>query len=50
MMDSDDCGAINGMNEWQGKRKYLDKTCPMPLCQPQIAHDVTWDQTQEVGD
>jgi hypothetical protein len=27
MIDGDDCGAISGMNEWQGKLKYLEKTC-----------------------
>jgi hypothetical protein len=26
---------------WQGKPKSLEKTCPMLLC-PQIPHDVTW--------
>jgi hypothetical protein len=28
MIHNYDCGAISGMNEWQGKRKYLKKTCP----------------------
>jgi hypothetical protein len=28
MIDSDDCGAISAMNEWQGKPKYWEKTCP----------------------
>jgi hypothetical protein len=28
MIDGDDCGAISGMNKWQGKQKYWDKTCP----------------------
>jgi hypothetical protein len=23
-----DCGAISGMNEWQWKLKYQEKTCP----------------------
>lgn len=26
--DADDCGAINAMNEWKGKRMYLEKICP----------------------
>jgi hypothetical protein len=26
-IDGDDCGVISGMNEWQGKPKYLEKTC-----------------------
>jgi hypothetical protein len=25
--DDDDCGAVSGMNEWQGKQKYSEKTC-----------------------
>jgi hypothetical protein len=28
MIDGDGCGAISGMNEWQGKPKYWEKTCP----------------------
>jgi hypothetical protein len=28
MIDGDDCGAVGGMNEWQGKPKYWEKTCP----------------------
>jgi hypothetical protein len=28
MVDVDDYGAISGMNEWQGKPKYLEKTWP----------------------
>jgi hypothetical protein len=27
--DDDDCGAISGMNEWQGKPKYRERTCPV---------------------
>jgi hypothetical protein len=28
MIDGDDCGAISGMNEWQGKPKYSEETWP----------------------
>jgi hypothetical protein len=28
MIDGDDCGAISGMNEWQGKRKCSEETGP----------------------
>jgi hypothetical protein len=28
MIDGDDCGVISGMNEWQGKPKYWEETCP----------------------
>jgi hypothetical protein len=33
--------------DWQGKPKYSEKTCPsVPLCPPQIPHDLTWDRTR----
>jgi hypothetical protein len=35
MIDGDDCGAIGGMNECQGK------PAPVPLCPPQIPHDLS---------
>jgi hypothetical protein len=28
MIDGVDCGIVSGMNEWQRKRKYSEKTCP----------------------
>jgi hypothetical protein len=31
---------------WQGKPKYSEKTCTVPLCPPQIPHDLTWDRTR----
>jgi hypothetical protein len=27
-IDDDDCGAFNGLNVWQVKLKYSEKTCP----------------------
>jgi hypothetical protein len=27
MTDGDDCGAVSGINEWQGKPKYSEETC-----------------------
>jgi hypothetical protein len=27
LIDGDDCGAIGGVNEWQGKPKYSEETC-----------------------
>jgi hypothetical protein len=41
MIDSDDCGAIDGMNGWQGKPKF-----PVPLCPPQIPHNMTSARTR----
>jgi hypothetical protein len=26
--DDNDCGALSEMNEWQGKPKYWEETCP----------------------
>jgi hypothetical protein len=26
--DDDGCGAMDGMNDWQGKLKYSEETCP----------------------
>jgi hypothetical protein len=28
MIDIDDYGTVDGMNEWQGKPKYSEETCP----------------------
>jgi hypothetical protein len=28
-------------DDWQGKPKYSEKTCPAPLCPSQIPHDLT---------
>jgi hypothetical protein len=28
MIDGDDCGAVGGLDEWQGKPKYSEETCP----------------------
>jgi hypothetical protein len=28
----------NWWNDWQGKPKYSEKICPVPLCQPQTPH------------
>jgi hypothetical protein len=37
----------NRWNEnWQGKPKYSEKTAPVPLCPPQIPHDLTRARTQ----
>jgi hypothetical protein len=36
----DDCGAVDGMNDWQGKWNRR-KPAPVPLCPPQTPHDLT---------
>jgi hypothetical protein len=31
---------------WQGKQKYSEKTCPSAICSPQIPHDLNWAWTR----
>jgi hypothetical protein len=50
MIDGDHCGAINGMNEWQGKPKYSEETCPSAkLCLPQMPRDLTRGRTRDAA-
>jgi hypothetical protein len=42
MIDGDDCGAIGGMIKWQVLKR---KPAPVPLCLPQIPHDLSWRRT-----
>jgi hypothetical protein len=41
MIDDDDCGAVGGMNEWQGKPKYWEETCPSAALSTTDPHDLT---------
>jgi hypothetical protein len=41
MIDGDDCEAIGGMNEWQGKQKYSVNPVLVRLWRQQIPR-VTW--------
>jgi hypothetical protein len=34
--DDENCGAIGGMNDWEGKLKYSEKPVPVPLWIQQI--------------
>jgi hypothetical protein len=36
----------NRWNNWQGKLNNSEKTCPAPLCPPQILHYLTWARTR----
>jgi hypothetical protein len=49
--DDDECGAVGGMRTDRGKRSTRRKRDPLPLCPPQIPHDLTWVriQTAAVG-
>jgi hypothetical protein len=40
------CGAVGGMRIGRGNRNTKRKPAPVPICQPQISHDLTWDRTQ----
>jgi hypothetical protein len=46
MIDDDDCGAIGGMRIGRGNWSTWRKTALVPLCPPQIPHDLTWARTR----
>jgi hypothetical protein len=41
-MIDDECGAASGMITGRGNRSTRRKPAPVPLCPPQIQHDLTW--------
>jgi hypothetical protein len=43
-MDDDERGAVGGMRIGRGNQSTRRKPAPMPLCPPQISHDLTWDR------
>jgi hypothetical protein len=45
-MIDDDCGAVGGMRIGRGNRSTRRKPALVPLCPPQILHDLTRDQTR----
>jgi hypothetical protein len=42
----DEWGVVGGMIIGRGNRSTRRKTTPVPLCPPQIPHDLTWDRTR----
>jgi hypothetical protein len=46
IIHDDDCRTISGMNNWQGKPKYSEKSAPLPLWPAQIPHDLIWARTR----
>jgi hypothetical protein len=42
----DGYGAVGGMRIGGGNRSTRRKPAPVPLCPPQIPHDLTWDRTR----
>jgi hypothetical protein len=49
MIDDGDCGAIGGMRIGGVNRSTQRKSAPMPLCPPQIAHDLTRTRARAVA-
>jgi hypothetical protein len=48
-MIDDGCGAVGGMRIGRGNRSTRRKPAPVPLCPPQIPHDMTWVRTRAVA-
>jgi hypothetical protein len=46
MVDDDDYGAVGRMRIGRGNRSIRRKPASVPLCPPQIPHDLTWDRTR----
>jgi hypothetical protein len=45
-MIDDECGAVGGMRIGRGNRSTRRKPASVPLCPPQIPHDLTWARTR----
>jgi hypothetical protein len=45
-MIDDECGAVGGMIIGRRNRSTRRKPAPVPLCSPQIPHDLTWARTR----
>jgi hypothetical protein len=46
MIEDDDYGAVRGMMIGTGNSSTRRKPNPVPICPPQIPHDLTWDRTR----
>jgi hypothetical protein len=44
-MIDEEYGAVGGLRIGRGNRSTQRKPAPMPLCPPQIPHDLSWDRT-----
>jgi hypothetical protein len=49
-MIDDDYGAVGWMRIGRGNRSTRRKPAPMPLCPPQIPHDLSWDRTRPAAE
>jgi hypothetical protein len=41
-----ECGAVDGMRIGRGNRSTRRTLAPVPLCPPQIPHDLAWARTR----
>jgi hypothetical protein len=46
IMIDDECGAVDGMRIGRGNWSTQRKPASVPLCPPQIPHDLTWARTR----
>jgi hypothetical protein len=46
MIDDGDCGAIGGTKIGRGNRNSRRKPASLPLCPPQVPHNLTWARTR----
>jgi hypothetical protein len=46
MIDDNECAVVGGMRIGRGKRSTRRKPAAVPLCPPQIPHDLTWTRTR----
>jgi hypothetical protein len=46
MIHDCECGAVGGVRVGRGNRSTARKSAPVPLCPPQIPHDLTWARTR----
>jgi hypothetical protein len=47
--DDDECGAVRGMRIYRGNQGTRRKPAPVPLCLPQIPHDLTWARSRDAA-
>jgi hypothetical protein len=48
-VDNDECGAVGGMRIGRRNQSTRRKPVPVPLCLPQIPHNLTWTETRAVA-
>jgi hypothetical protein len=46
MIDDNECETVGGMRIGRENSSIRRKPAPVPLCSPQIPHDLTWDRTR----